>query len=425
MKRIYFTGLFFFLMAGVVLVGEMIAISPDFRNWLEGLSHGLSVVDDLVIRIVALTLLLFLTLVLLYDFASAKTEDGGKVEWRAELLSRSVMGRGGLLSFILLLAGGSFYGAYELDERDNYAVPEVSDTRGSEVQSTQGFGGPYPLGGILHKNELVENAAKIAEFGMLFGKALFASKGEVLTRELLERSIKTNSNFPQGTKAQKYNYVVLFDDRGSPTIWVATWSDVGTLSKVVGSQCERSKERKWKDVEFENGRMVNIFPESTTRVPKRANERRIAASSPCYFPGFGEQAKPVGILDASSKHFLIAQRGRTLEHFEPKKWAQVEVAFAGELFVDYERKCTYSINTNSGTFRPTPGAVSRSIVVFKEYQRESGKEVGYDARFLSMVAELFIETLGAKPSFIQYGDGAEERYFGNNSAGYELNMCAA
>ena len=113
-------------------------------------------------------------------------------------------------------------------------------------------------------------------------------------------------------------------------------------------------------------KMINFFPEDLGSQFAEVNNN--ARRSPCWLPG----SKPTGLLDALSKHFMLAQGiGTTIDQFMRASWSETEVAYAGEITVDPSR-CTFSLNNNSGTYRPEDQSLQNVIEFFlKELGRNS------------------------------------------------------
>ena len=80
-------------------------------------------------------------------------------------------------------------------------------------------------------------------------------------------------------------------------------------------------------------------------------------NSPCWL----DTERKKGILDALSKHFMLAQGPETsimkfsvTDESVHRTWTRKEVAYAGEILVDL-RTCTYIVTEESGTYRPNGG----------------------------------------------------------------------
>lgn len=128
---------------------------------------------------------------------------------------------------------------------------------------------------------------------------------------------------------QRYNYVLLDSRESFPgegeiyTVLVAVWDGNVTLDEVK-QLCDRAKDGA--GVEPTPAVMINSEVELCT--------------------------SDINPLDALSKHFMLAQGAdTTIEKFDRKKWPFATVAYAGELEVDVA-DCTFSINSDSGTYRP-------------------------------------------------------------------------
>lgn len=132
--------------------------------------------------------------------------------------------------------------------------------------------------------------------------------------------------------------------------------------------------------------MVNFLPEDNS-----GPNGKLTTSSEhavCYVKAASAQ-KPTGILDAHSKHFLLAQdilaapgssRLASLSDYSKAtsaKWVDATVDYAGEIIVNLTN-CSYTINNGSGTYRP--------------YAGRNG-----DFVYILQVAQLFAATVGFAP----------------------------
>lgn len=165
-----------------------------------------------------------------------------------------------------------------------------------------------------------------------------------------EASIRKNLSFPYAVRLQRYNYVIT----DNCDIILAEWhEDDDPLDDVLRSeQCLRTDFRPLN----RHKTMINWFPEE----PEAALS--VEGLSPCWFEitiekddGTKEQKK-AGLLDAISKHFMLAQGpGSNIDDFkpadDPNEWLHARVAYAGEIFVDLD-KCTFWLNNSSGTYKP-------------------------------------------------------------------------
>ena len=238
-------------------------------------------------------------------------------------------------------------------------------------QSGGRYGGPYP-------KQTIE-AQKIADFGVYFAKEIFFSEGtELDSKEGLEESIRsyidTENKFPYGGEFQRYNYVI--DE--SYTIIVATWSFNLDFDQLRGEQtqegrrvCDGNGEAEFPNAQ--KGMMINFYPEVTI-------DTNHSEKSPCKM-GVPGPDTAAGLLDASSKHFMLAQEQgkRQIREYNPQPWIESKVEYAGEIIVEIRRDdtndtndtnkitgCDWTINDNSGTYKPSDGqnleAVARRFV---------------------------------------------------------------
>lgn len=205
------------------------------------------------------------------------------------------------------------------------------------------FGGPYPFGGLppsaMTQEEMQEKQDDFVRYKRL---KLFLSHALNLTDEglaLFARSVIANGDDSEDTEQQKYNYVITEQCE----ILVAVWNDsVGDLSQIgTGVACVSGPDP------FSNPRpkiMINWAPEEPFGRVAATNPGR---HSPCWLDAKAKK----GILDAISKHFMLAQypNGEIGEYREA--WADARVAYAGEILVDLST-CTYIVTEDSGTYRP-------------------------------------------------------------------------
>lgn len=208
--------------------------------------------------------------------------------------------------------------------------------------SADQFGGPFPV-----LNDKVK-AEKIADFTVYNLKELTVSEAALLnTVDLFERSIgwykdNTSPVFPYGDKYQRYNYVVT----GDGDILVAVWKAPLDLSRVAEDDANCiDVTQELGTISDSESIMINFYPEEPG--PAHKPDKPF---SPCWvgLPTGGQ----VGLLDALSKHFMLAQGNETsIEMFPAKRqeWKEEKVAYAGEIIVDV-KECLYTINNGSGTY---------------------------------------------------------------------------
>jgi hypothetical protein len=233
------------------------------------------------------------------------------------------------------------------------------------------YGGPY----LIAREALAD---KIAEFDALRAARVgwSSSKVAVLSRDLLERSIRANraGGAPHAAAYQRYNYVIKDGE-----IRVAVWTTDAPLEEVC-KQASRPASA-YTGARVRNATMVDFFAEETA-LPNRpgpalAPRRACESATPA--------GKTVGVLDAHTKHFLLVQKIDTrLEdyssHQSAEAWAREAADYAGELIVDL-RGCYYVINQGSGTYRPPGG-------------RDG------DFRYLLAAARSFEAVLGVAPAAV-------------------------
>ena len=227
----------------------------------------------------------------------------------------------------------------------------------SDADCDDMFGGPYPREG----NDISEK--KKEDFRDYNTSQLSYSRAtKLVDMEQFEGSIRENLPFPYGVSRQKYNYAISEDC----DILVATWKDPLNLEdellKEVIVETE-TEDESLIEVEVE-GELIDKCPGGRDFTPRDQKEAMInwfpeeaAAAlgipnrSPCWLNG--NQTK--GLLDAISKHFMLAQGpGTTIDEFNSDnetRWAETKVAFAGEITVDLDT-CSYWLNSNSGTYKP-------------------------------------------------------------------------
>lgn len=417
----------------------MLGVDPKFAENVELVSWGLSLIDDLVIRVIGILVLIVAGFAVLLSLLPKETANFKTLrEEQTRLLYHLKLGS------VMAVSGVGLFGAYELDKLDKgqFTWPPVLQAKQNATQvgkigqqpsasaplpkganSGHGYGGPYPLGGTRSENDLYANSEKIAEFGFLYGKRLFYSEGVKLSKPLFCHSIGKNKIASNGKEYQRYNYVISTSNGIPSGIWVAQWKGEGISEKLKPVICKSDdcKPSDCKPTAYYKDRkdgydwapqktMINVFPELPTVSQTELNSGKIyEKESPCFFKkDWG--AADVGILDASSKHFMIAQGGYSIENYDPKSWSKVKVLYAGELLVDVQKR-TYSINTNSGTFQPWPGEFKSEGSAFRNLYPSSDSEKFFDSKYLENVAKLFSKTLDSPPNKVQYLDRSMVDYY--------------
>lgn len=121
-------------------------------------------------------------------------------------------------------------------------------------------------------------------------------------------------------------------------------------------------------MQVEQGVMVNFYPESTTDKPTDTSECITADGTS-------------GVMDALSKHFMIAQgAGERVSDYNATTWPRTTVDYAGEILVTVgPSSCTYTISQGSGTYVPQAGVPSDRF------------------RYIDRVARLFDTAVGTYP----------------------------
>jgi hypothetical protein len=239
--------------------------------------------------------------------------------------------------------------------------PPNPDSKHSTFTTALGLvpelGGPYAIGGgaIPESNQV---KTKLAEFEAFHATMWGFSKVEVLSPELFKKSVARNkvSGVPYTEKYQRYNYVVRAVDDDELQILVAIWSwpseegEEATFGKICKKRnAEESLASAYATATVGQGVMVNFFPEDTD-LPSAQSQNSRLKSSPCSIKYIDVRGtvKFTGVLDASGKHFMLAQgSGTYLEAYPSVKkkeidkseltqtigrdWVQTKVLYAGEI----------------------------------------------------------------------------------------------
>jgi hypothetical protein len=247
------------------------------------------------------------------------------------------------------------------------------------------YGGPYYIGGDTRKIDPIMANNKNAEFAAFNKKGWDSSEVKKLddskplsNRTFFEESIISNSgsanrDVPDANTAQKYNYVI--KDR---KIYVAVWKNKDSgLSDICVPKMP------YTIMSISSGAMVNFYPENS--------EKR--SHIPECVSRVGNDKK-TGVLDAHSKHFMLAQGPEsTISDYDlAKQWEKTAVDYAGEITVFLKSPssplCYYGINNQSGTYAPKTGP--------------SGKD--NDFEYLKKVMGRFKDIFGVAPAFAQGAD---------------------
>ena len=303
----------------------------------------------------------------------------------------------------------------------------------AQSPSLPSLGGPYAIGG---KKQADENDVlkKVAEFEAFRVTGWGSSIVAKLTPSLFHDSVVSNmqSKVPYADKFQRYNYVVQ-KDLGKFQILVATWS-IPKKDPTYGDVCgKKPLNTLYSSLQIGNGMMINFFTEepflpSDPPLPTKVYPCTIDIMSSGVSVDFStlstdekikELHKDRGVLDAHSKHFMLAQafdnKGNptTFQQYPPTSvspirpqnamahpWAQTKVEYAGEIIVDIEG-CQYFINQGSGTYRPEPGDNLKNL-------RE--------------VAKVFRAVLDSPPAFVWATAGQSVRVWPVNPDGYNKKL---
>ncbi len=263
---------------------------------------------------------------------------------------------------ILLVALFALSSCNSDDDGPGTAPTPTPDGLSAGLDDTH-FDEPYSF--ALH-GEGAEKKRKDFECYKEMGLSL--SKAVILDDGLLQDSINKNEEFPVRTGSQKYdtqkyNFVITGID-GEEEIIVAQW-DVEDIEAALKEAREKAKgenncggrkclEDRGFIPEVSNKKvMVNVFPEDEEAADDEAADRK----SPCWL----DRVKGKGLLDAISKHLMLAQgvndQDGTIGGFDKNRWYRwtaKEVRYAGVFFVDVdmENKCISDVDGDSGTYQP-------------------------------------------------------------------------
>ena len=244
-----------------------------------------------------------------------------------------------------------------------------------------GFGGPYAYQGGIQK---------VAEFQWYKDHTNDLSKHMELNLSRLTQSIRDN-RAPMGgvRQVQRYNYVITEEDSkiyvgvwSMPINWSTTsdWIKIGQtkantciVDKIAGGAPASmptpspmptptpapTATPAPTPIPAKNGAMINFHAEDPVFG---------SPDSPCWLKA-SKDGKKVGILDAMTKHFMLANGAGTVESFDLRKlesWTKKEVAYAGEMFVLVsDSTCLMVINNGSGTYLPQAGNNRDSLKYLK------------------------------------------------------------
>ena len=219
--------------------------------------------------------------------------------------------------------------------------------------SSYELGGPYPKDGEFAKGVL---EGKQNEFAGYMKLELSVSQAVKLPgpddAPIFQDAIR--ANFDKSSGQQRYNYAITVKCE----IFMAAWQATGnsTEGDAFGEEFDVAC-AGGRDTELSIGKagvLINFAPEQPFG-DKLKNDPK----SPCWLDAEREK----GILDAISKHFMLAQaEGGNIGAYEEKKWSEKKVAYAGEILVN-TGACTYVLTNGSGTYKP----LSKGVVAANDY----------------------------------------------------------
>lgn len=263
------------------------------------------------------------------------------------------------------------------------------------------LGGPYFIGGAKVPQALDPFVAfdKFVEFINFRNAGWDSSEVANLDGALFSGSVRSNrgSGAPAADHYQRYNYVVQ-KVHGRLEILVAIWSLRG--NPTSNTICGLPGAAPYPGMSVADGQMVNFYPEKSLVTPLGielnpipVEDRKCVNVTPTsHYINGAPGSKSNGVLDAHSKHFMLAEGEKirladfpavaaasegaklTWRDTAGESWIRQSVEYAGEIVVDVQN-CTYLINQGSGTYEP-------------------------DAKFLPAVAQLFAERVGAAPTYV-------------------------
>ena len=210
------------------------------------------------------------------------------------------------------------------------------------------WGGPYPKDGTPIAQEKIDDFGRYQARGFMFSEAT-----ELESIEQLKKSVYQTA--PHGVTGQLYNYVISTKCEIIVAEWTndeAKWQNNKFEQALTEDKCPGGKDFM---PDPSPGTLINFFPEDLGKQFREVDKRD--RRSPCWQKGEelvdgADDAREDGLLDALSKHFMLAQgTGTTIEQFNGDTWPEAKIAYAGEVFVDLT-SCTYSLNAGSGTYKP-------------------------------------------------------------------------
>ena len=221
--------------------------------------------------------------------------------------------------------------------------------------SSYELGGPYPKEGEFAKGVL---EGKQNEFAGYMKLELSVSQAVKLPgpddAPIFQDAIR--ANFDKSSGQQRYNYAITVKCE----IFMAAWQATGNSAEgdAFGEEFDVACAGD-RDTELSIGKagvLINFAPEQPFGV-------RLLSKPPKQSPCWLDAEREKGILDAISKHFMLAQgeKGKIADYDE-KEWSKTKVAYAGEILVNTD-DCTYVLTNGSGTYKP----LSKGIVAANEY----------------------------------------------------------
>jgi hypothetical protein len=252
------------------------------------------------------------------------------------------------------------------------------------------FGGPYPC---QESHKKLNNFAIYQRLGL--NKLVDV---QPLTSELLTGSIRANLQKSPDRRYQRYNYVI--DPKG--TIRVAVWTEEkSSLTEKIKPAPIDKVRCVWPMIDFDGDDPFEIGGE------KAADARWVLTPT-------GNGAKPVGLRDALSKHYRLAQPTKWRPQFVAERWNGTTVAYAGELIVDTRpdgvepatasaraksresQQAIYYVNNGSGTYKP-------DAHFLRDVGRFIGEQLKVSPRYLASHDGDAWELDGTEQSLLNYG----------------------
>ena len=203
------------------------------------------------------------------------------------------------------------------------------------------LGGPYPKGGDFADGVLEGKQNEFSGYkalGLSFSHAVELPDPEGNTT--FEDSIQANLD---GSGQQRYNYAITADCK----IFMAAWSASDLALGVSDIACAGGNNLTLAPSgSIGEHDLINFAPEQP--FGPLVSTDPLDKHSPCWLDAEREK----GILDAISKHFMLAQKGDgNIGDYAEKEWSKTKVAYAGEILVNTD-DCSYVLTAGSGTYKP-------------------------------------------------------------------------